>query len=136
MLKKLFLSASAIALAGGLAFAQAPASKDTKSGRSVSMPESSLSTSHWLASDIYKANVYDNSENKLGNIADLVIDKDGNIQQAIIGVGGFLGAGQKDVAIPFKDLKVSSKNGKDWLVLNMTKDELKKAPAYTKPTEK
>ena len=131
MLKKLCLSASAIALAGGLAFAQAPASKDTMGGasrdimggRSVGEPASSLATSQWLASDIYKANVYDNSDKKIGDIADLVMDPSGNIQQAIIGVGGFLGAGQKEVAF------VTNKNGKDWLVLNMTKDELMKAPA-------
>jgi PRC-barrel domain len=49
---------------------------------------------------------------------------------AIISVGGFLGVGQKDVVIPFKELKVSTRDGKDWLVLNRTKDELKLAPAY------
>ena len=31
------------------------------------------------------------------------------------GVGGFLGVGQKDIAVPFKDLKISSRNGKEWL---------------------
>ena len=46
------------------------------------------------------------------------------------GVGGFLGVGQKDVAMPFKELKVSTRDGKDWLVLNRTKDELKMARAF------
>jgi hypothetical protein len=45
-------------------------------------------------------------------------------------VGGFLGVAQKDVVIPFKELKVSTRDGKDWLVLNRTNDELKMAPAY------
>ena len=40
------------------------------------------------------------------------------------------GVAQKDVVIPFKELKVSTREGKDWLVLNRTKDELKMAPAY------
>ena len=39
------------------------------------------------------------------------------------------GVGQKDVVIPFKELKASTRDGKDWLVLNRTKDELKRAPA-------
>ena len=119
MLKTLALSASVLAFAGGLAFAET----------------SSLSTGHWLASDVYKADVYDTSENKVGNVTDLMIDSSGNVTAAIIGVGGFLGVGQKDVVIPFKELKVSTRDGKEWLVLNRTKDELKKMPAYDKKAE-
>jgi sporulation protein YlmC with PRC-barrel domain len=128
MLRTLALFASAIAFAGGLALAEAPMTRETSTGRSVAT--SSLSTEHWLASDVYKANVYDPSENKIGKVTDLMIDRNGNITGAIIGVGGFLGVAQKDVAIPFKELKVSTRDGKDWLVLNRTKDELKMAPAY------
>jgi PRC-barrel domain len=69
------------------------------------------------------------SEHKVG-VTDLMIDSNGNVMAAIISVGGFLGANQKDVVIPFKELKVSTRDGKDWLVLNRTKDELKSAPAY------
>jgi sporulation protein YlmC with PRC-barrel domain len=119
MLKTLALSASALAFAGGLAFAET----------------SSLSTGNWLASDVYKADVYDPSEHKVGKVTDLMIDSNGNVTAAIIGVGGFVGVGQKDVAIPFKELKVSTRDGKDWLVLNRTKDELKSAPAYNKKAE-
>jgi len=46
-----------------------------------------------------------------------------------------LGVGEKDVAIPFKELRVSTRDGKDWLVLNRTKDELKTMPAYDKKAE-
>jgi sporulation protein YlmC with PRC-barrel domain len=90
---------------------------------------------NWLVSDIYKANVYDNSEHKVGEVTDLVTESEGNIVTAVIGVGGVLGAGQKDVAVPFKDLKISSRDGKDWLFLNRTKDELRNAPAYDKKSE-
>ena len=119
MLKTLTLSASVLAFAGGLAFAET----------------SSLSTNHWLASEVYKADVYDTSEHKVGNVTDLMIDSNGNVTAAIIGVGGFLGVGEKDVAIPFKELRVSTRDVKDWLVLNRTKDELKAAPAYDKKAE-
>ncbi len=125
MLKTLALSASVLAFAGGLALAETTMT----TGRSVANASSSLSTDHWLASDVYKADVYDPSENKIGKVTDLMIDSNGTVTGAIIGVGGFLGAGQKDVVIPFKELKASTRDGKDWLVLNRTKDELKRAPA-------
>ena len=89
---------------------------------------------HWLASDIYKADVYDNSEDKIGVVTDLIVDNSGTVTTAVVSVGGLLGVGKKDVAVPFKDLKVASRNGKDWLVLNQTKDELKAAPAWDKTT--
>ena len=92
-------------------------------------PSSSLSTDQWLASDVYKADVYD--PHKVGKVTDLMIDSNGTVTGAIIGVGGFLGVGQKDVVIPFKELKVSTRDSKDWLVLNRTKDELELA---TRPT--
>jgi sporulation protein YlmC with PRC-barrel domain len=115
MLKTVALSASVLAFASGLAFAQAPMTREP---------------GLWLASDVYKASVYDPSENKIGNVTDLMIDSNGNVMAAIIGVGGFLGAGQKDVVIPFKELKVSARDGKDRFVLNRTKEQLKLAPAY------
>jgi len=103
-------------------------------GRSIAASASSSMTNR-LVSDIYKTNVYDNSDNKIGNVTDLVLDNEGNIITAVIGVGGALGAGQKDVAVPFKDLKITSRDGKDWLVLYRTKDDLKNAPAYNKKSE-
>jgi sporulation protein YlmC with PRC-barrel domain len=134
MLRKLALSASVLALAGSLAVAQAETIRNSSSGRSVAAP-SSLSTMHWLASDIYKADVYDNAEDKIGVVTDLVMDNSGNVTTAVVGVGGFLGVGEKNVAVPFKDLKVVTRGDKDWLVLNQTKQELKRAPAFDKKTD-
>jgi sporulation protein YlmC with PRC-barrel domain len=86
------------------------------------------------ASDIYKADVYDNAEDKIGVVTDLIVDNSGTVTTAVVSVGGLLGVGKKDVAVPFKDLKVASRDGKDWLVLNQTKEDLKVAPAYDKKT--
>jgi len=131
MLKTLAVSASVLAFASGLTFAETTMTREPATGRSVvTNPSSSLSTNNWLASDIYKANVYDPSEHKIGDITNLMIDSNGNVTAAIISVGGFLGVGQKGVVIPFKELKVSTRDGKDWLVLNRTKNELEMAPAY------
>jgi sporulation protein YlmC with PRC-barrel domain len=134
--KRLFLSASLLALTGGLALAQMQSPSQTSpmqapsQGAPTAAPSSNLSTARLIISDIYKANVYDNAEKKIGDITDLVINRDGDITTAVIGVGGFLGAGQKDIAVPFKELKITSRNDKEWLVLNRTKDELKSMPSY------
>jgi sporulation protein YlmC with PRC-barrel domain len=134
MLKTLGLSASALALAGGLALAETPMTNPPYTGRSA-VTNPSPSTGRLLASDIYKANVYDPSENKIGDVTDLIIDSNANVTAAIVGVGGFIGVGQKDVMIPFKDLMISTRNGKNWLTLNRTKDELKMLPAYDKTAD-
>ncbi|MGH7887826.1 MAG: PRC-barrel domain-containing protein, partial [Candidatus Binatia bacterium] len=102
-------------------------------GRSMAAT-TSLSTMRWLASDVYKADVYNGAEEKIGVVTDLIMDSNGNVTTAVVGVGGFLGAGKKEVAVPFKELKVVSRDGKDWLVLNQTKEDLKNAPAYDKNT--
>lgn len=133
MLKNLGLSACVLALSGGLALA---GPYETETGRSVATGPSSLSTTSWLASDVYKSAVYDSADNKIGSIDDLVIDSAGIVKSAIIGVGGFLGVGEKDVSVPFSDLKVASKDGKSWLVLDRSKQDLEKAPAYRSTKDK
>jgi hypothetical protein len=87
MFKTLALSASVPAFAGGLALAETTMTREPSTGRS------SLSTGHWLASDVYN----DPSEHKIGKVTDLMIDSNGNVTGAIIGVGGFLCVGQKDI---------------------------------------
>ena len=134
MLKTLGLSASALALAGGLALAETPMTNPPYTGRSA-VTSPLPSTGRLLASDIYKANVYDPSENKIGDVTDLIIDSNANVTAAIVSVGEFIGVGQKDVMIPFKDLMISTRNGKDWLTLNRTKDELKMLPTYDKTAD-
>jgi PRC-barrel domain len=136
MLKTLALSASVLAFAGGLALAKTTLPKEPTIERPVmSSSSSSLSTGHWLASDIYQAGVYDTSEHKVGNVTDLMIDSNGDVTAVVIGVGRFLDIGKKDVAIPFRDLKVSTRDSKIWLVLSRTKDELQMAPAYDRKAE-
>jgi hypothetical protein len=48
----------------------------------------------------------------------------------VIGVGGFLGTGEKDVIVPFTAVKTAKKNDKWWLTLDETKDDLKGAPGF------
>jgi hypothetical protein len=49
----------------------------------------------------------------------------------ILGVGGFLGIGEKDVAVPFNVIRVTEKDGKRYLVMDTTKEALQNAKGYT-----
>ena len=81
-------------------------------------------------SDYYNQNVYDVRDTKIGEVNDLLVDN-GKVNAVIIGVGGFLGVGEKNVAVAFPSLKLAEKDGKRYLVLNTTKEALKSPPGYT-----
>ena len=85
----------------------------------------------FTVTDYYKQNVYDPSNNKIGEIKDVLIDESGKIDALIIDVGGFLGAGAKDVAVPFNAVKGTKKDNKYYLTMNANKDELKNAQGFT-----
>ena len=59
----------------------------------------------WRSSKVVGLNVYNDSNEKLGSISELLFDKSGKVEAAVIGVGGFLGVGQHDVAVAFDKLK-------------------------------
>jgi putative membrane protein len=80
--------------------------------------------------DYYKQNVYDSSDNTIGEVSDVLLDKNGQVKAVILSVGGFLGLGGKYVSVPFNALQVSEKNGKRYLVMDTTKEALTSAPGY------
>ena len=90
-----------------------------------SIPPSSRTVTDW-----YKQNVYDPNQQKIGEIMDVLVSPNGQIDAAIVGVGGFLGAGEKDVAVSFSAIKPTKKNDKTYLTLDTTKDALKNAPGF------
>jgi sporulation protein YlmC with PRC-barrel domain len=85
----------------------------------------------WTVTNYYKQDVYDPNQSKIGAVDDVLVDKSGRITGLVLGVGGFLGAGEKDVIVPFNAVKTTKKNDKWWLTLDDTKDDLKKAPGFT-----
>ena len=91
---------------------------------------SSLPTDSWTVTNYYKQDVYDKGQNSVGKIDDVLIDKSGKITALIVGVGGFLGAGEKDVALPFSAVSAEKKNDKWYLTVDETKDSLKNAAGY------
>ena len=66
----------------------------------------------------------------LGKIANLVFDQNGHIELAVIGVGGFLGIGEKEVAVPFDALKSETIDNRHVFSVDVTKEQLKAAPAF------
>ncbi|MBB6412696.1 PRC-barrel domain-containing protein [Mesorhizobium sangaii] len=71
----------------------------------------------------------DDAEN-IGKVSDVVFDKDGQAKSVVIGVGGFLGVGAKNVAFDYDKLQWAEKNGDRWLVAQTTKDELTAQPEF------
>ena len=58
----------------------------------------------------------------------MLLSSDGKVNALIVGVGGFLGMGERDVAVPFSAIKHETRDGKVYLTLDTTKDALKTAP--------
>jgi sporulation protein YlmC with PRC-barrel domain len=144
------------ALLTSAAFAQAPAT----TSRDANASSTSINQNHqgeWRASKLVGVNVYNDNNEKLGSIDDLVVDKSGAIKTAIIGVGGFLGVGERYIAVKFDSLKWSNEpvrtasttsdgtrtvgssssanaNDNNWYPdhgrLNLSKDEVGKLPEF------
>ena len=108
-----------------LAVVSVPAIADTNVQMLRQVPAESLTVTDW-----YKKDVYDSNNNKIGEVMDVLVDKSGRINTLIVGVGGFLGAGEKDVAVPFDAVEATMKDKKMYLVMNATKDSLKSAPGF------
>jgi sporulation protein YlmC with PRC-barrel domain len=67
----------------------------------------------------------------LGDVNYLVIDGSGKVTTVVVGVGGFLGVAEKNVAVPFSEVSLTTnKDGKDIAKLDATKENLTAAPAY------
>jgi hypothetical protein len=110
---------AAFSMAPVLALAQQPGHIEMM--RNV--PSGSATVTDW-----YKQSVYDPSDNKIGEVMDVLLSPDGRASALIVGVGGFLGAGEKDVAVPFSAIKHTMKDKKIYLTMDTTKDALKDAP--------
>ena len=121
MKRSLTVLAAGALLASSAGFAVSAARADVM----TTVPSSSLTVTDW-----YKQDVYDQSNTKIGQIMDVLVGQDGQVSALIVGVGGFLGAGEKDVAVSFNTVKATKKDNKIYLTMNTTKDALKAAPGF------
>jgi hypothetical protein len=137
---------TAAALAAALAtpaFAQQPPAAPPDSAAQNSMPSQGTAShsgfvqaqrsTDWRGSKLIGATVYGPENASIGNINDVLIANDGKINAVVIGVGGFLGVGEKDVAVSFDALNITrmpNSNSIDKITVSYSKDELKKAPNF------
>ena len=85
----------------------------------------------WLAHVFIGADVQNATGENVGDVRDLIFDRTGRISTVVIGVGGFLGVGEKHVAVPFSALTYTvGKDNVRVISIALGKDELKQAPAF------
>jgi PRC-barrel domain len=83
------------------------------------------------ASKLIGAPVLNGAGEAIGNISEVVLGKDGRVGGIVLGVGGFLGLGERQVAAGFESLQLGRDNGgRMILTLNVTKDALMAAPEW------
>ncbi len=82
------------------------------------------------ASDYIGKTVYDQAGNNIGDVNDLIVSGDGNVEAVILGVGGFLGIGEKDVAVNTQAVQMVQDGDNTRLVVQATKEALNNAPSY------
>ncbi len=86
-----------------------------------------------LANSLIGKSVYNNATDgaeAVGDINDIIISPNGTAEAVIIGVGGFLGIGEKDVAVDFGKVSWVDRDGERWIIVDTTKEQLEAAPAY------
>jgi sporulation protein YlmC with PRC-barrel domain len=116
--------------------ASSPSSSASSTATSGAKFVSSQQTNQWLSSKFIGIDVVGTDDKKIGDVSDVLFDQQGKVEAYVIGVGGFLGIGAKDVALaPSAFQPVKDNNNNERLKLSMTKEELEKAPAFERKQE-
>jgi sporulation protein YlmC with PRC-barrel domain len=112
----------------------APAKPDTSAemkSPSAGTFAANQAADEWRSSKLVGLAVYNTANEKVGDINDLILGPDGKISNAVIGVGGFLGLGEKLVAVSFSDLQLNrDADGSMHVTINSTKEALENAPDF------
>ncbi len=87
------------------------------------------------ASGLMGTDLKTSGDERLGEIGDLIIDQDGKVVAVIVNVGGYLGTGEKHVAIDWNAVKMSGNADDRDLRVDMTRDDLQSATSYEKPND-
>src|SRR5215211_5861186 len=106
---KMHLSVPLAALMAGSAWAQTSPAPAPIQGSTVSAGSGQVLTEMqpnlMRGSKLMGIDVYGSDNQKIGDVDDVILDKQGKIQAIVVGIGGFLGIGEKDVAIPFEQVQ-------------------------------
>jgi sporulation protein YlmC with PRC-barrel domain len=129
MLKTLMLTTAISSLLIGGAMAQS-----TASGAAATQTVSQQKPDQWLASKFKGTNVVGVDNQKIGDVTDILFDKNGKIEAYVVSVGGFLGIGSKEVALAPSSFQVlaadANSGGYERLKLSMSKDQLQQASNF------
>jgi len=130
MKRSLLATSVAAALTLGcslLPMGAASAQDNTTTGTAVA-PPTSVDAAKLIGRSVVNAN-----GDTVGKIDSVVIDQSGKVRYAIVGVGGFLGIGKKDVALGWDELTISENGEK--VTANVTKDQLSALPEHKFPAD-
>jgi sporulation protein YlmC with PRC-barrel domain len=106
LVKYMTAGLAASALLASVAFAQTPSSSSDRPSTTAATTSSESSyQGNWRASKMVGLSVYNDNNESIGSVYELLADKSGSIKAVVIGVGGFLGVGEHLVAIPFDKVK-------------------------------
>ncbi len=93
-------------------------------------------TGAWNAKDFMRSRVYNTAGERIGDVNDLIVD-DGRVTAVVIGVGGFLGIGEKEVSLTVDQVKrMVHSDGETYFTVNATKEQLQAAPDYVRPAKR
>ncbi|WP_273210030.1 PRC-barrel domain-containing protein [Marinobacter subterrani] len=111
-----------------------PEPADQKTGTQSAMQDKgymeSVPANGMVASDLIGTELRTSGDESVGEINDLIMDQDGQVVAALVNVGGFLGMGDKHVAIDWKSVKRSGNPADRNLRVDMTREELQSAPSF------
>lgn len=106
LMKSIAAGLAGTALLATVAFAQSPtATTDKAAPAATATVTTTTASGQWRTSKMGGLKVYNDANENIGSVSDLLMDKDGNVKIAVIGVGGFLGLGEHLVAVPYEKLK-------------------------------
>lgn len=109
----------------------ADAGPSTKAEKTAGTFSANQAADEWRSSKLVGLTVYNKANEKVGDINDFILGPDGKIANAVIGVGGFLGMGEKLVAVAFSDLQLNrDADGSMRVTINSTKEALESAPDF------
>jgi sporulation protein YlmC with PRC-barrel domain len=136
---KMLLASTALATMVATSAMAANETTTTAGSETVVMTDkdAAIHMNNSLASNLIGSAVYGSASEdaeKIGDINDIVITPEGQVASVIVGVGGFLGIGEKNVAVEYGTIEWVERDGERWLVANMTREQLETAPAFDRNT--
>lgn len=135
-MKRILIATCAIAALTGVAAAESHRSGKPNHGirevdaASMIVTFYKANPADFRAAKMIGRNVYNLDNEIIGDVEDIIVDKGNVVSAIIVGVGGFLGVGERNVAISPSSMVMSKVGDSPRLVVNTTRDDLKNAPAF------